>query len=194
MWTTYQSLQAADPTAAINYLVLQWRLDFDPAYNRTVKLTAERSTREKRDAIMAALPLILHPYQQPLTADKIDFELQRYGVRWTSHLALKQCLNTLIDQGLARKQQNPFGTRQPVYCHEMFRAEPAIGDRVAELVRRKSQRTGLVEKFRFYRMNSRIYPIVRWDATPTRMAFSSFANPDLLIVVTKAEPFAQEAA
>jgi len=194
VWTTYQSLQAADPAAASNYLTLQWRLDFDSAYNRDVKLTAERSTREKREAIMIALPVILHPYQEPLTIDNVDFELERYGVPWVSRFALSQCLNSLIDQGLVRKFQNPFGTRKPVFCHEMFRAEPAVGDQVAELIRRKSQRTGIVEKFRYYRMNSRIYPVVRWDATPKRAAFSSFANPDMLIVVAKAEPFAQKSA
>jgi len=194
-------LISATPVAAGNYLALQWRMDFDPAYSRTVRLKIDsHGTREKAGAIRIALLMILHPYQQPLSMDCLRQELTRYDIGWANLDTLRRILSQFIDQKQLRQFASPFRGRQLVYCSEMYRSEPAIGDRVLELIRRTSQREGIVARFRRMRADGRLYPVVLWDERPEtklkpyRPAFESFANPDMLYVVDRVEPLVGEAA
>jgi len=134
VWSTYQGLLiSATPVAAGNYLALQWRMDFDPAYSRTVRLKIDsHGTREKAGAIRIALLMILHPYQQPLSMDCLRQELTRYDIGWANLDTLRRILSQFIDQKQLRQFASPFRGRQLVYCSEMYRSEPAIGDRVLD--------------------------------------------------------------
>ena len=192
VWATYYSLYEQDQLAASNYLDLQWRLDFDPAYLRSVRLPVEKCGKHHSQAMRAAIVAILHPYQQPLSAQGVQVEMATYGLRPLTDDPIRRLCGRLVEEGQLKQLRSPF-KHQILYCHEMWRAEVSEGDQVVELMRKRAHRSGVVEYFKLYRPRGRKYPVVRWDEVPGRPAFSSFANPDSLMVVGRSAPFERRA-
>lgn len=184
VWSMYEHLLQADGRAiALNYLTLQYRLDTDPTMNRVVRLGVERLNSRQVKEIAEALTVILHPYQQPLSLNALLSELGYFKL-YPSYWSAQHLLNRLIEDEQLQRYANPFRGNTFVYCSALYKSEPAIGDRVIELIRKRSHRSGIVERFKIYRMDGKLYPVIRWQN-----GMLTFGNPEMLVVIDRPEPF-----
>jgi hypothetical protein len=180
---TYERLYMYDRLAASNYLYLQQRLDNDLTTNRSVRMELERLGRPTGKAIRVAVLAVFHNYQQPLSAMALQSELRWWGLSVECD-PVNRAAKRLVEEGELQRFANPFKGNQYVYCSSNYCAKPKLGDRVVELIRKRTHRAGVVERFRVYRMNGQLYPVIRWQN-----GLLTFGNPDMLFVVERSEPF-----
>ena len=189
VWSTYQRLleteTAEDWGAPRRYLELQYRLNTEPR----LPINIAQPHKINRKALIEGLEQILHPYQLPLTVEDLLIQLEHYKVQ-ISYTYLKRICNDLCDadspEYRLHRFHNPYRQQRHVYCSNQFQMQPQLGDKVVELLHKRSRRFGVVVGFKTYRLNGKLYPIIQTET------MKCFVDPQRIIIVERLEPFAQQ--